>query len=201
MTMRKALLLVWIVVCGLFGFLSAENKAFSDTPKQAPAVADTDVADFGDWRFACAQPDKKIPKECRIFQRVSWGQDKARQMTMSVIMFAMDDKAAAASKAKDKPVVLMRAVMPLGVDLRPGLGMAIGKGAKTMAIPYSLCVPAGCLVTTGLGSGIVDKIKTADQIIIAYKTPGPGKAVGLKVSTKGFGQAVDALMKAKKTKG
>jgi invasion protein IalB len=91
--------------------------------------------------------------------------------------------------------------MPLGVDLRPGLGLAIGKGAKTMAIPYTICVPAGCMVTTGLGSAIVDKIKGADEMIIAYKTPGPGKAVGLKVSTKGFSQAVDALMKAKKTKG
>ncbi len=119
---------------------------------------------------------------------------------MSVMMFAMDDKAAAAAapKAKDKPVIMMRVVMPIGVDLRAGLGMAIGKGGKTSVIPYSVCVPSGCLANTGLVGEIVDKIKAADQVIIAYRTPGPGKATGLKVSTKGFAAAVDALMKAKK---
>jgi len=202
MTTRKALLAGSIAICGLLGFFGVANSAFSEPPKAAAilaAPADTEVADFGDWRFACAQPDKKVPKECRIFQRVSWGKDK-NQMVMSVIMFAMDDKAAAASKAKEKPVILMRVAMPLGVDLRAGLGMAIGKGGKTSVIPYNVCVPAGCLATTGLVGEIVDKIKAADGVIIAYRTPGPGKAIGLKVSTKGFDQAVDALMKAKKAK-
>ena len=203
MAMRKALLAGSIAICGLLGFLGVESSAFSDTPKPAAAPVapvDTDVADFGDWRFGCAQPDKKVPKECRIFQRVSWGKDKGHEMAMSVIMFAIDDKAAAAAKAKEKPVVLMKVVMPMGVDLRAGLGMAIGKGGKTSVIPYSVCVPAGCLATIGLAGGIVDKIKTADGVIIAYRTPGPGKASGLKISTKGFDQAVDALMKAKKAK-
>lgn len=203
MTMRKALLAGSIAICGLLGFLGVESSAFSDTPKAATilaAPADTEVADFGDWRFACAQPDKKVPKECRIFQRVSWGKDKSHQMGMSVIMFAVDDKAAAAAKAKEKPVVMMRVVMPLGVDLRAGIGMAIGKGGKTSVIPYTVCVPAGCLAATGLAGEIVDKIKTADGVIIAYRAPGPGKASGLKISTKGFDQAVDALMKAKKAR-
>jgi invasion protein IalB len=185
-----------IIVCGLFGFFGLQNSAFSDTPKAAPV--DTDVTNFGDWRFACAQPDKKTPKECRISQRVSWGRDKDHQASMSIVMFAMDEKSAAASKAKEKPIVLMRVIMPLGVDLRPGLGVAVGKDGKPVSFPYNICLPSGCIATTGLGAGIAGKIRTADNMTIVYKAPGSGKPVGVKLSTKGLGQAYDALIKAKK---
>lgn len=196
MTPRRFLLLAWIAVCGLVAFLTAENRAFSDTPRTAAAQADTDVTNFGDWRFACSQADKKSPKECRIYQRVTWGKDKARKNAVSVAMFMADDKAAV-PKGEKKPVAVMRIVAPLGVDLRSGMTMVIGSQGKVVRIPYSVCIPVGCAATFGLAADATDKIKGSDGVTISFKGQGAPKPVGLKLSTKGFSSAFDALLKAK----
>jgi invasion protein IalB len=202
MKMHKLFLAGVLIVSGLLGMLWLSGFGYTTTaeaaaPANAPAVpAETDIADYKDWRFSCVAVGKEAKKECRIFQQIVWDKDKGREKSLKILFFAANGQTPAKDKKDGKPVVaLMRVIVPLGIELRPGLAMMVGKGSKQLSIPYDVCTQMGCIANVAVAADIVDKIKGADGVMLGFRAPGAKPSV-LKVSTSGFGAAFDSLQKA-----
>jgi invasion protein IalB len=199
MTTRKAALMCGLVVLGFFAVLALAKRTDAEIPKAgaAAAPADTDVADYNDWRFACTAV-KGGQKDCRIFQLWSKGQGKAESLL--VVIVPLVGVPAPKDKPKEKPVALMRLIAPLGADLRPGLAMVVGSKGKQINLPYEFCRRAGCFVNIAVSADFIAKVKAADTLLVAYREPGE-KATTVKVSLKGFAAAFDAVAKTGHARG
>jgi invasion protein IalB len=95
------------------------------------------------------------------------------------------------AQLKDKPATGMRLVTPLGTVLTPGMAIKIDDG-KDIKIPYTQCLPGGCMVDVIFDQDMLGKLKAGKSLFVAYRLPN-GKDNTLKVSLKGFATAVDAM--------
>jgi invasion protein IalB len=118
-----------------------------------------------------------------VFQRILLGRDKAQTVALTTVLHP--------ARLNDKPATGMRLVTPLGTALTPGMAIKIDDG-KDIKVPYTQCLPVGCLVDMVFDAAMLDKIRTGKILFVAYRGP-DGKDSTLKVSLKGLAPALDAL--------
>jgi invasion protein IalB len=92
---------------------------------------------------------------------------------------------------KDKPATGMRLIAPLGIALAPGLALKVDDG-KDLKVPYTQCLPGGCMVDMVFDQAMLDKMKAGKSLFVAYRLPN-GKDSTLQVSLKGLVPALDAM--------
>src|SRR6185295_15716547 len=113
MKMHKILLAAVMAAVGLLGIVwfAGQNyttRAEAAVPATAPATpAETDIADYKDWRFSCVTVGKDARKECRIFQKIVWDKDKGHELSLKVLFFAASGQTPAKDKKDAKPVVAL----------------------------------------------------------------------------------------------
>jgi invasion protein IalB len=177
--MKKLMLLVLalglLLAPGSYGIAAAQEKA----------AATSKTRDFGDWRLICETSKKSGQEQCAIFQRVLFGKDKPKGVALMMQVRI--------GKVKDKPATMVRLLTPLGTLLPPGMAIKIDDG-KDIKVPFLLCLEGGCIVELAFEPDIVSKMKAGKAMLVAYKTP-DGKSNTVKVSLKGFSEAVEALGK------
>jgi invasion protein IalB len=95
---------------------------------QAPAA---DEQRFQDWLLRCeTDPADATVKQCFIAQGVAAGEERRRVMMVAV------------AYPPDRKAPIFTAVLPLGVDLRSGIELAID-GGEPKRLPFTICL-AGC---------------------------------------------------------
>lgn len=190
-----AIFALGFLLMGAFAkFAESDNKvppvlqAVVSAPPGAAAKVDA-PRDFNDWRMVCETPAKGGKKQCEVFQRMTWGKEKQGAALTTLVHMG---------KVKDKPATMIRVVAPLGTLLTAGMAIKIDDG-KQIKVPYLQCLPGGCLVDLVFDDEMMEKMKKGKVMFVAYRLPN-GKDSTLKVSLKGFAQALDALAQTQ-TKG
>ncbi len=188
MEKKKIYYLCGIIVAGLIAAQLVSAKA---SPKTSPVDAKEisreapaqEITNYDNWRLTCGKENKNGQKQCRVFQRSS-KDDKAALVVIFMV-----------AHEKDKTIPVMRIVTPLGVNLASKLSFGIDDN-KPIAIPYKTCEPSGCTVLVTGSDDFISKIKNGKTMHFAYQgAQGNAKPFKIDVTTKGFANAYEALLK------
>jgi invasion protein IalB len=125
--------------------IGAATWAGASTPASTPAPVEAGAPGprltaqrFGAWTYRCQEPmvdGKPGRPACELVQDVVVERDGTARSVMSVAI-------AAAADAKTHAITIQ---VPLGVRLKPGLGLAVDDGAA-QAMGFDYCGPRGCWV-------------------------------------------------------
>jgi invasion protein IalB len=159
-----ALLVLWPAVAGA----------------QAQAQAQ-DEQRFQDWLLRCeTDPADVTVKQCFIAQGVTAGEERRR-----VMMVAVD-------YPPGRKAPIFTAVLPLGVDLRSGIELAID-GGTPKRLPFTICLADGCRSHVPLDGELLADFKRGLEGSITFRRPTDRRGVKVPFSLKGFTAAVGAL--------
>ena len=142
---------------------------------QAPAP---DEQQFQDWLLRC-ETDATV-KQCFIGQGVAAGEERRRVMMVAV------------AYPPDRKAPIFTAVLPLGVDLRSGVEVAID-GGEPKRLPFTICLADGCRAHMPLDAATLAAFKRGLEGSVAFRRPTEQRGVKVPFSLKGFTAAVSAL--------
>lgn len=138
------------------------------------AYAVKDGAKYKDWEGKCETVGKQ--KICGIAQRIL---DADKKPIVNIFIRKV--------KGQKDPLVFVK--VPLGVDLRGGLGFAVDH-KQVAHIPYAVCDPVGCNAIFPLTSEISAKMKKGSKFQVAMLV---NKEMAVEGSLSGFTNALKAL--------
>jgi len=143
-----------------------------------PALAVEDGQRFQDWTASCQKPAEDQPEVCAIFQIVN-GDDDKPILRIEVGYLP----------ANDQPAAIL--IVPLGVALRPGIGMQIDQGEK-VRIPFEVCNQTGCVAGLPLDEKLITGLKKGSRSQITLHDAA-GRSGTFEVSLSGFTAGFNAL--------
>lgn len=122
---------------------------------------------------------------------------KEKDATCEIVRDVVDDRTGqrvgriAIGREKNKQEASLVVTVPLGVLLRPGLGIRLG-GEPIKSYAFSTCTQEGCVVVTPLDKKLRDTLLTSQDATLVLATPQERNGVEFAVSMKGFVQAYNA---------
>lgn len=156
--------------------LGSLGLALAHTPAQAQQEQK-----FRDWTMLCEQ-GKDNKKRCILTQTLKAPDGKNEILKTSVGYFGKDGK---------EPALVITA--PLGIALRPGVGIQIDEGQKAR-IPFERCHTNGCLAGLPMTPELIQALKKGSKLH-AEIFLAPGQSRTLDLSLSGFGNGFDAMPK------
>lgn len=130
---------------------------------------------FKDWTGQCEEIDKQ--KVCGITQTIF---DQDNKPVVNIFI----------RKIKDQKSPIAFVKVPLGVNLRAGLGLAVDK--KEIAnVPYTVCDPAGCNAIVPLNGELLGKIKKGKKMQVGMLLV--NQEIVFSASLSGITKAIDSL--------
>ena len=172
-TLTRVLLLSVALAAG------AHAAAAQDAPT-LPGGAGSLTETHGDWTVSCVIRDVggKPAKLCAISQEQQDG--KTRQRVLRIEL---------QPKGKQAEGV---AILPFGLALGDGVTLQVDDGEAGLVLPFSTCLPAGCLVPIGFGPEMLKSLSAAAKLKLNARPSGAAdaqKTVTLSASLKGFDSA------------
>jgi len=134
---------------------------------------------YKDWQLTCPSDDDK-KGSCLLATTITDQGARLGQVTIGI----------AAGDPSKKALVVN---LPLTVAIPPGFGFQIGSDSRT--VPYSTCLPTGCVGTFELDDKTLDQIEQASSLG-ATVTASDGRSVTLPVSVQGYKEAAKAMRSA-----
>jgi invasion protein IalB len=136
-------------------------------------------ASYGDWQTRCDTPPGAPAEQCAVVQSVT-AEDR-QNVGLTVIVL----------RTADRQLRLLRVLAPLGVLLPSGLSLKVDDQDLGRA-GFVRCLPNGCVAEVVMEDKLVDQLKNGKTAtFIIFQTPEQG--IGIPISLKGFGEAVDKL--------
>lgn len=136
---------------------------------------------FDDWTVRCNdERDAPTGGKCFIFQSVV-ETDQERTVMMFVI-------GKPPNQAEPRAVI----VVPLGIDLRPGIEMVVDEG-EPRRYPFVVCFPDGCQAHINVDEELMGAFKRGLKGIVKFRALPGGQGVKIPFSLKGFTAGLDAL--------
>ncbi len=136
-----------------------------------------------DWRVRCEKPkDGSAPERCFMFQNLVM-RESQRQLLNFAVAFPDEDA--------DNPTAVV--MVPLGVSLPAGLGLAVTEDAEPTRVAFQHCITIGCRAVIPLDSDQVAALKAGTEATISF-SDGTGRAVNVPVSLSGFTAAFNSLV-------
>ena len=132
----------------------------------------SDGKSYGAWEGVCEK------NECAVLQVVN---NKEKTPVGRVILRKL---------AEEKNMFAMIITVPLGVNLRAGLGLAID-GEEIGRVPFDLCNPGGCTAALPVKDDLLQKIKKGKALQVAAFVD--DKQQTLPFSLSGATKAIEAL--------
>ena len=138
---------------------------------------------FGDWRVACneAGPGGELAS-CQAY--LSLVEEKTGMKALSVSFHV------AQGAAQPTGVV----VLPLGVALRPGVQMRVGKQSRLVRLEPEVCYPDGCRADFEVDPALQQEMTAAREFTVGFFAyTREDKPASIAVSTKGLAAAIARL--------
>lgn len=88
-------------------------------------------------------------------------------------------------------------IMPFGLALQAGVALQVDDNPPTPAIPFSTCVPAGCILPVNFDDKVVGVLRKASTLTMKIKTVA-GEDMALTFSLDGFTAASQRLVELSK---
>jgi invasion protein IalB len=145
----------------------AARTATETLPGGASSIQET----FGAWNVSCRIAEGR--KVCTFSQ--ARGNQQTGQRSFAIELRPPRD-------GKTEGVL----VLPFGLAFAAGVKLALDDKALGQAIPFSTCVPDGCLVPVSFPTVATDAMKSAKALTITATPSGNAEPVTFAVSLEGF---------------
>lgn len=83
-------------------------------------------------------------------------------------------------------------IMPFGLSLQQGVALQIDQAATGAALPYTTCLPVGCIVRVDLTPELLGDLRKGSTLTLKTAAA-TGRLLSLPVPLKGFGEAMDRM--------
>ncbi len=141
----------------------------------------TDGQKFDDWTARCNEEQMTaMGTKCFIFQSVV---ESEQQRT--VMMFVI-------GQPPNAPQPRAMIVMPLGIDLRPGIELVVD-GGTPRRYPFVACFQDGCQAHLKVDDDLLGIFKRGVKGSIAFRALPGGQTVKIPFSLKGFTAGLNSL--------
>lgn len=162
-----------ISVAGLAVGLAANAQA--QTAENPSVTQET----YRDWQVICRVPEGGTAKSCVMSQeRVDNG---TGQRVMAVELRPAETSGMHATF-----------IMPFGLALQAGVSLQVDDKEPTPAIPFSTCIPVGCVLPVTLDNDVVKILRGANTLNMKIQTLA-GEDMTLAFSLSGFTAATDRI--------
>lgn len=149
-----------------------EAQAPSALPNGATSLNET----YQDWAVICAAGEKG--RLCVLSQQ-------QRKTDTNQLVLAVEFNSVTANEIRGT------LVLPFGLKLADGVTLQVDDGPVSPALPFSTCLPAGCILPVVFDAGIVKALRAGTTLKLVAKAHDSGQNVLLGVSLKGFAAAQD----------
>lgn len=146
----------------------------SSLPGGASSLQET----YGDWQVACIPG--KDGRQCLVRQEQHKKDTKQLVLAAELVPAAEGD-------------MRMTLVLPFGLNLADGVILQIDDGPASQAVPFTTCLPVGCLAILKVDSELQKSLKAGSKAKLLVRGYENGQGVGLALSLKGFTQATARL--------
>lgn len=143
-----------------------------------PGGASSLVETYEDWTVVC-QMQQAAPA-CVVRQVQTNNQTKQAVLTVEVARTEGDEMRGAL-------------VLPLGLDLSQGAQLKLDDVAFGKPLPFSTCVPAGCVVSLTFKSEVVSALKAGKALSIGVTPANATSPVAFSISLKGISNALSRI--------
>jgi invasion protein IalB len=133
------------------------------------------VVTYGDWGLQCTKEAKL--DICQAVQVLWLEQDKKKQRVLTLQLIP-----------KDEEQKVLQLSFPLGVDLRPGIVIAVDDGSE-QKFSYATCNNQSCFSLILMTEEQLSMFKKGNILKIGFRTFGSDKTVVLEASLNGFTKA------------
>ncbi len=161
------------MIFGAALFVGSANPSFAQgLPGGATSLNET----HGDWTVACTTPERNV--RCAVSQvQIN---NENRQRVLSVELTATEGGNTASGTL----------VMPFGLALDEGVALSIDEGEPLVALRFSTCLPAGCLVPLTFDQNAIAAMRTGTALKSKAVANGSGQEVNFSISLSGFTSAL-----------
>ena len=144
-------------------------------------AADPEITKHGDWTNVCrdaANGQKQCSATQLLTRQLDNGQS-ARILQTTV-------------RKLNNDAFLLQFVLPLGVDLRPGIALQVDDKAQRGA-QYFACTNNGCIVRMGMDQAFMNELQSGAKARVIYRGVNSQQPAAVDVSLKGITAATNAL--------
>lgn len=178
--MHKTIFLaVSTLMAGMMSVPALAEGSASTLPGGASSLQET----YQDWQVSCVQ--QQADKRCALSQQQ---RQRNGQNVLSIELTTI-------AEAAEADGIL---VLPFGLLLSNGATLQIDDATPGSALPFSTCLPAGCLVPLAFDGNMLAAMRKGTALNISAAASGTNQPVRLRVSLAGFSAALDrtaALLK------
>ena len=144
-------------------FLS--SVAFAQTPQ---------TTEYQDWVGICAEVQGQ--ERCEIQQVLNMENEQGNTRLLRATVSKMDSQ------------LIMQLLLPLGLDVRPGVVMQIDEGEE-FGVPFLTCVQEGCLVAVPLDERRLAAMRAGSAVKVGFRPFNTDQTLVLEISLMGFTRA------------
>lgn len=148
-------------------------------PGDATSLRET----HGDWSVTCIK--QKTDTLCAMSQVQA--DPKTRKRVLSIELQLTGGKSA-------KGVL----IMPFGLALKQGVSLGIDEKQGGKSLPYSTCLPVGCVVPLSPDNAFLEALKVGSKLTIKAAASADNQPLAFEVSLKGFSAAYTRLVELQK---
>jgi invasion protein IalB len=148
----------------------ALGQEASSLPNGASSLQET----YGDWVVSCAATEAGT--RCALSQQ----QSQQGGQRVLAIELAVADTAVSGSL-----------VLPFGLALGAGAALQVDDQAARLMLPFSTCLPVGCLVRLNFDADQVAAMRSGSQLKVGVTVEDTGEPATLNISLSGFSAALD----------
>lgn len=148
------------------------QPAPSTLPNGATSLNET----YQDWAVVCAVQDKG--RLCVMTQQ-------QRKKDTNQLVLAVELNVVTVNEVRGT------LVLPFGLRLADGVTLQVDDGPVSKPLPFSTCLPAGCIVQLAFDAATVKGLRAGTTLKLTAKAHDGGQDVVLGVSLKGFAAAQD----------
>jgi invasion protein IalB len=163
----------------IFGLLVVPTAALAQTEGSVLPEGVTSVQEvYQDWRVSCVKVEGAT--QCAM------SQEQVQENGQRVLAIELTSAAEAGLTGT--------LVLPFGLALSSGVVFQIDDGALDPSLPFSTCVPAGCIVEVAFDPVRVEGFSNGEMLTLNVVTADNRQPAALNVSLKGFRPALDRML-------
>ncbi|MEO9458795.1 MAG: invasion associated locus B family protein [Lentilitoribacter sp.] len=136
----------------------------------------------GDWTVSCGKGQTQITL-CAMSQQLFNPENKQRVMAIELTM-------------TKQSILSGTMVLPFGIKLSEGILLSIDEGDVQTKVPFSTCLPVGCLAPLSFNTKMIDAFRAGSIVSIALKTM-EGTQLQIELSLDGFSSAHNRIIALK----
>ncbi len=157
----------------------AQQVGQPDQPQQSGQQQEPETTLYDDWEVACVETPEG--ERCRMQQTLEIQDEQAQGLFLQATI----------RREGDQHVI--EVLVPLGVDLRPGIRMQVDDAGEEMDAGYVTCVQQGCVAGRELNNQQMSALRGGQALTVAFRALHQEQPFVFDVSLMGFTDASNQL--------